>query len=211
MRIAVTPWSGSTPTRGRLNAIRAARSPVGEFGLDALIGTVVEAGRLTATTDAPAALAATDVTLICVGTPSRHDGAVNLDGIQAVTTQIAASLRRKSSRHIVVLRSTVPPGTTRNLVAAQLASLSGKSPGTDFGVAFNPEFLREGSGIEDFNDPAKTMVGAIDARTADQIMSLYGDLPGPRIITGIETAESREICRTMPGTRSRSRSRTRSA
>jgi GDP-mannose 6-dehydrogenase len=173
----------------KIDLLRGGRSPIHENGLDGLIGRTVGCGRLAATTDAAEAIMATDMSLVCVGTPSGADGSVDLAAVETVTAEIGSAIRSKSSRHVVVVRSTVPPGTTRNTIAARLAQASGKRPGEGFGIAFNPEFLRAGSGIEDFNNPAKTIVGAFDQRTAEEVMALYEGTSGPRIVTRIETAE----------------------
>ena len=114
---------------------------------------------------------------------------MSLKAIEAVSTEIGQAIRSKATRHEVVIRSTVLPGTTRELIVPRIAEASGMIPGSGFGVAFNPEFLREGSSVADFNTPSKTIVGALDEATAATVMSLYSDLPGAKITTKIETAE----------------------
>jgi GDP-mannose 6-dehydrogenase len=173
----------------KVDLIRAGRSPIVEPDLDDLVRKAVAAGRLTATMDAAEAIGASDLSLICVGTPSQPNGTVDLDAIEAVTAEIGLALRARTERHIVVVRSTVLPGTTRQIVVPRLAETSGKMPGHGFGIAYNPEFLREGSAVDDFRNPSKTVVGALDGTTADRVMSLYAGLPGVRISTEIETAE----------------------
>ena len=135
------------------------------------------------------AVASTDLSIVCVGTPSQPDGALSLKAIEAVSAEIGHEIRAKNTRHEVVIRSTVLPGTTRALVVPTIAEASGMIPGKAFGVAFNPEFMREGSSVADFNAPSKTIVGALDESTAATVMSLYSDLPGVKITTRIETAE----------------------
>jgi GDP-mannose 6-dehydrogenase len=139
--------------------------------------------------DAAKAVASTDMSIICVGTPSQPNGALSLKAIEAVSAEIGQAIRLKSARHVVVIRSTVVPGTTREIIAPTLGKASGKNLGSGFGVAFNPEFLREGSSVDDFNSPSRTIVGALDETTALAVMSLYSDLPGAKISTSVETAE----------------------
>ena len=129
------------------------------------------------------------MSIVCVGTPSRRNGALGLAAIEAVSTEIGQAIRSKPTRHEVVVRSTVLPGTTRDVILPRLIEASGKEPGDAFGVAFNPEFMREGSSVADFNTPSRTIVGALEERSADAVLSLYGHLPGAKITTDIETAE----------------------
>ena len=125
----------------------------------------MERGHLTATADVIQAVRGTDMSIVCVGTPSRRNGALGLTAIEAVSTEIGEAIRSKSTRHEVVVRSTVLPGTTRNVILPRLIKASGKEPGDAFGVAFNPEFMREGSSVADFNTPSRTIVGALDERS----------------------------------------------
>jgi len=173
----------------KTDLIQSGRSPIIERDIDELVKRTVDAGRLVATMDAAKAVASTDISIVCVGTPSQPNGALSVTAIDAVATEIGQAIRSKTTRHEVVIRSTVVPGTTREIIAPRLAETSGKIPGGGFGIAFNPEFLREGSSISDFNTPSKTVVGALDEATASVVMSLYSDLPGPKISTNIETAE----------------------
>ena len=173
----------------KVSLVNAGQSPVVERDIDNLVKSAKQSGRLTATTDAWIAVAATDISMICVGTPSQPNGSLSLDAIRKVVEEIGAAIRNKPTRHLVIVRSTVLPGTTRNTIAPLLAENSGKAPGVGFGLAFNPEFLREGSSVADFNAPPKTIVGALDDATATEVMSLYDDLPGSKIKTDFETAE----------------------
>jgi GDP-mannose 6-dehydrogenase len=166
--------------------VQSGRSPIVERDIDELVKRTAAAGRLTATSDANDAVADTDMSLICVGTPSRSDGSPDLSAIAAVLNEIGHAIRAKTTRHYVVVRSTVVPGTMRDLVTPRLAEACGNVP---FSVAYNPEFLREGSAVADFNMPPKTIVGAADKETADVVMSLYEHFPGRKIITELETAE----------------------
>jgi len=173
----------------KVNLIRSGRSPVIERDIDELVKRTVKAGRLVATTDAPEAIASTELSIVCVGTPSQPNGALNLKAIEAVSTDIGQAIRSKTTRHEIVIRSTVLPGTTRQIIVPRIAEASGMTPGSAFGIAFNPEFLRESSSVADFNAPSKTIVGALDESTAAIVLSLYSDLPGVKISTRIETAE----------------------
>jgi len=170
----------------KVDLIRSGRSPIVEPGIDDLIRRAVNSGRLMVTEDAAEAVAASDMSIVCVGTPGRPDGTLQLDALGAVVGEIGHAIRAKGKRHTVVVRSTVTPGTTRGLVAARLAELADN---TTVGGAFNPEFLREGSAVSDFNNPSRTVVGATDQETSDEVMSLYRDFPGLKISTDVEIAE----------------------
>jgi GDP-mannose 6-dehydrogenase len=172
----------------KVNLIRSGSSPIVERDIHELIKHNVEASRLTATEDAREAVSETDLSIVCVGTPSRPNGAISIDSIDAVSTEIGHAIRTKKN-HTIVIRSTVMPGTIRSIVAPRIAESSGKLSGIGFGLAFNPEFLREGSAVADFNSPSKTVVGSVDEATAATVMSLYADLPGPKITTSPEIAE----------------------
>jgi len=180
---------GVDKSETKVNLVQSGQSPIVEVEIGELIRAAVDVGRLTATVDAEHAVASTDLSIICVGTPSRSNGSLNLEAIETVTSEIGNALRSKATRHVVAVRSTVVPGTTRGVIVPRLVQESGKEPGPAFGVAFNPEFMREGSSVRDFNNPSKTVVGGLDESTAASIMSLYEELCGPKIITEIETAE----------------------
>lgn len=180
---------GIDKSKAKVDAIRAGRSPIIERDINELVERTVKRGNLTATGDAAEAVRSTDMSIVCVGTPSQPNGALSLAAIEAVSTEIGQAIRSKTTRHEVVIRSTVVPGTTRGVVVPRLIEASGKHPGHGFGVAFNPEFMREGSSVADFSTPSKTIVGPIDEATGAAVLSLYEDLPGPKITTEIETAE----------------------
>ena len=173
----------------KVDLIRSGRSPVIEREIDTLVATTVQSGHLTATVDAIEAVKSTDMSIVCVGTPGQRNGALGLTAVEAVSTEIGQALRSKVTRHEVVVRSTILPGTTRRVVLPRLVDASGKDPGDAFGVAFNPEFMREGSSVADFNTPSRTIVGALDGRSTDAVLSLFSHLPGVKIATDIETAE----------------------
>ena len=137
----------------KVDLIRGGRSPVVEREIDGLVKRTVENGHLTATADVMEAVKGTDISIVCVGTPSRRNGALGLTAIEAVSSEIGQAIRAKQTRHEVVIRSTVLPGTTRDVVLPRLIQASGKDPGEAFGLAFNPEFMREGSSVNDFNTP----------------------------------------------------------
>lgn len=173
----------------KVELIRNGKSPVIEPGIAEKVARAVASGRLTAMSDATEAIRQTDMSIICVGTPSAGNGNLDLTAIRQVATEIGRGLRAKDKPHIVTIRSTVLPGTTRQTIVPLIEEASGKKAGKDFDVAFNPEFLREGSAIADFNSPSKTVVGAFNSATAERVLALYKDLPGAKIAPPIETAE----------------------
>lgn len=173
----------------KVSSISSGKAPLLESGLDDMTRLNVEAGRLSATTGLAEAVATTSVTFVCVGTPSCHDGSVDLSALQAVARGIGRSLAVKPDYHLVVIRSTIPVGTTRGLVLPLLEAESGKTCGEDFGLCFHPEFLREGTAIADFFAPPKTVVGGYDERSGAMLASLYGAIDAPMIVTSIESAE----------------------
>jgi GDP-mannose 6-dehydrogenase len=170
----------------KVDLIQSGRSPIIEREIHALVQKTVKAGNLRATTDAAEAVAATEISIVCVGTPSQANGNLSLHALGAVAREIGEAIGKKANRHIVALRSTVTPGTTRGFFAPQLLEAA---PREHIGISFNPEFLREGSAVADFNTPSRTVVGALDSDTAATVMSLYDDLPGAKVTTAIETAE----------------------
>jgi len=169
--------------------INAGSSPVIEKNLDQVIAAAVAEGRLKATHDAREAVLGSDLSLICVGTPSKKNGDLDTSAVKSVCAEIGEVLRDKSSWHTVVIRSTVLPGTIRDIVIPELERASGKKLGVDFGVGSNPEFLREGTALEDFHHPPKTIVGAQDERTGKEIASLYDGINAPLLVVPIEVAE----------------------
>ena len=130
---------GIDKAKAKVDLIGAGRSPVVEREIDEIVKRNVEKGHLTATSDVTQAVKCTDMSIVCVGTPSRRNGALGLIAIEAVSTEIGEAIRSKSTRHEVVVRSTVLPGTTRNVILPRLIEASRKEPGNAFGVAFNPE------------------------------------------------------------------------
>jgi GDP-mannose 6-dehydrogenase len=173
----------------KAESLNGGRSPIVEPGLDDLIRSGVEAGRLRATTDTNDAIAATDLSLLCVGTPSRRNGSLDLSYLERVSEQIGDALRGKPSYHVVVVRSTVLPGTTHDVVIPALERRSGKRFGEGFGVSVNPEFLREGTALADFRKPPLTVVGHNHAVDATGTTALYGNVDAPLVMTSIPVAE----------------------
>jgi GDP-mannose 6-dehydrogenase len=147
---------GVDPDRRKVELINQGASPILEPGLRELLSKHIGTGRLIATHDVDQAIRRTDVSFISVGTPSRQNGSLNLDYVQQVCEQIGKALTDKAEYHVVVARSTMLPSTVRSLVIPVIAKASGKRAGVDFGVGVNPEFLREGTAIFDFDHPPKT-------------------------------------------------------
>jgi GDP-mannose 6-dehydrogenase len=164
-------------------------SPIVEKGLDELIRTASDNGLLSATTDTGEAVHSTDLSLLCVGTPSRKNGSLDLSFLERVCEQIGTALKTKDAYHVVVVRSTVLPGTTHELVIPTLERASGKQYGVGFGVTVNPEFLREGTAIHDFRNPPLTLVGHNYQSDAAPTEALYSKVQAPLVNTNIRTAE----------------------
>jgi GDP-mannose 6-dehydrogenase len=174
---------------GKVASLNEGRSPIVEKGLDELIRENAANGRLRATTDTKEAVDATELSLICVGTPSRRNGSLDLSYLERVCEQIGEALAGKAGYHVVVVRSTVLPGTTHGVVIPALERTSGKKYGTGFGVAVNPEFLREGTAIHDFRHPPLTLVGHNYTSDAQPTEALYAKVDAPLVTTSIRTAE----------------------
>jgi GDP-mannose 6-dehydrogenase len=173
----------------KVASLNEGRSPIVEKGLDELIRDNAASGRLRATTSTKEAVNATDLSLICVGTPSRRNGSLDLSYLERVCEQIGEVLSSKPSYHVVVVRSTVLPGTTHEVVIPALERTSGKKYGTAFGVTVNPEFLREGTAIKDFRQPPMTLIGHNYASDARPTEALYSEVDAPLVTTSIRTAE----------------------
>ena len=173
----------------KVRLIDAGQTPVLEAGLAESVAASVADGRLTATTDGVAAVRSTDVSLVCVGTPSTSSGGLSTDALERVAIVIAHGLAGVDGRHTVVIRSTMLPGTCERLVVPLLEANSGRHAGEDFGVAVNPEFLREGTSLDDFENPPKTVIGAIDDASAEAVAALYDGVPGPVHRVSLRVAE----------------------
>jgi GDP-mannose 6-dehydrogenase len=180
---------GVDPVPTKVNLINEGRSPIIEADISELIEETVKAGQLRATWDHEEAVRTTELSFVCVGTPSQSNGNLDLTHIRRVCEQIGKALASKSQHHVVVIRSTILPGTMRGIVIPILEEYSGKKAGMDFGVCNNPEFLREGSAVKDFNAPPKTVIGESDGASGDMLAGLYAKLDAPLIRTDLETAE----------------------
>jgi len=169
--------------------LNSGRAPIVEERISDLIADGVAAGRLRATTDAIDAVVNSDVSLVSVGTPSNGNGSLNLSAVQRVSEQIGRAIAIKDQRHLVVVRSTVLPGTVRCVVTPIITRESGKVRGEGFGICFNPEFLREGSSVEDYYNPPYTLIGRADDEDGRTAADLYAGIRADTYYTTIETAE----------------------
>jgi len=173
----------------KVDIVSRGNSPIIEAGIDSLIGEMVGAGKLKATTGTVMAVQSSEVSLVCVGTPSNANGSLDLSYVTRVCEEIGAALKQKSTRHIIVIRSTILPGTVENVVVPSLEKYSGLKAGAGFGVCINPEFLREGSSISDFYAPPFTLIGADDEQTANTVRQLYAGVDAPVVVTSVKSAE----------------------
>lgn len=176
--------------RTKLALIEAGKSPIVETGIMELMEDVVASGRVRVTDDAAAAIASTELSFVCVGTPSQPNGSQSLAALTRLSEQIGTALKAKTEHHTVVVRSTVQPGTVEEVVKPLLEEHSGKKAGKDFSVCFQPEFLREGSSVKDYDNPPMTVVGVSDDAAAEQLENLFGHLPNKFIRTDVRTAET---------------------
>jgi len=171
----------------KVNMINALKTPIYEPGLEELMKK--NEGRFYATKSYQKAIQNSEITFICVGTPSKDDGSIDLSYVKASAEQIGKSLAKKEEYHVLVVKSTVLPGTTENVVKQIIEETSGKRAFVDFGLATNPEFLREGNAIDDFFKPDRIVIGAEDERTKKILYELYKQFNCPKLITDIKTAE----------------------
>ncbi|HET7546143.1 MAG TPA: nucleotide sugar dehydrogenase [Usitatibacter sp.] len=179
---------GVDPQQAKVDLINAGSSPIIEKDIGEMIARAVAEGRLSATANVQEAVRHTDLSLICVGTPSLGNGHIDLKYVRRVCEEIGTALKDHPG-HTVVVRSTMLPGTMRNVVIPALETASGLKAGEDFGVCLNPEFLREGTAVHDYFHPPKTVIGELDRASGDVVAKIYGHLPGPVIRTDYETAE----------------------
>ena len=180
---------GVDPVRTKVELINAGQSPIIETDIGELIAASAHAGRLRATDDPAEAIRATELSFICVGTPSQGNGNLDLGYVKRACQEIGQALRQKSARHTVVMRSTILPGTMREVVIPILEDSSGKRAGSDFGICHNPEFLREGTSVQDFRCPPKTVIGELDPASGNTLAALYKNIKAPLIRTDLETSE----------------------
>ncbi|WP_020589304.1 nucleotide sugar dehydrogenase [Desulfobacter curvatus] len=180
---------GVDPVKVKVDIVNSGRTPIIEKDIGDIIESVVAEGKLSAVSDAKEAIEKTDLSLVCVGTPSQLNGNLDTSFVRRVCENIGAALKEKDAFHVVVIRSTILPGTINTVVIPVLETSSGKVAGKDFGVCNNPEFLREGTAVYDFYHPPKTVIGETDARSGDLLASIYEKLDAPMIRTKIEVAE----------------------
>jgi GDP-mannose 6-dehydrogenase len=180
---------GVDPVRTKVALINSGKSPIIETAIDEIIASAVQSGSLRATEDVVDAVHQTQLSFVCVGTPSQSNGNLDLSYVRRVCEQVGRALKEKGERHVVVIRSTILPGTMRTVVIPTLEESSGKKAGVGFGVCHNPEFLREGSAVEDFYHPPKTVIGELDATSGDVLAMLYEKIKAPLIRTDLATAE----------------------
>jgi len=169
----------------KADLLNQGRSPVIEAGLGELIQEGVRAGRLRATTDCDEAMAGTDLAFVCVGTPSKGNGSLDLGYLRRVADDIGQAIRRQGSPVVVVVRSTVLPGTTRQVLLPDLERAAGRP----VPVAVHPEFLREGTAIRDYHEPPKVVVGAVDEAVRDLVTPVVTRPGAPLVQTDLELAE----------------------
>jgi GDP-mannose 6-dehydrogenase len=180
---------GVDPVERKVDLINAGRTPIIERDIGEMIEEQVAARRLSATSDVIGAVRQSDLVFICVGTPSRSNGDIDLTFVKRVCEQIGAALREHAAAPAIVIRSTMLPGTMRNVVIPTLEAHSQRRAGIDFGVCINPEFLRESTAVYDYFHPPKTVIGEFNRASGDLLASLYEHMPAPLVRTDIESAE----------------------
>jgi UDPglucose 6-dehydrogenase len=171
----------------KIDLINRGISPIYEKGLEELLAKYK--GKIKATDDYKYAIQNSKITFICVGTPSKKNGNINLSFIKDATKNIGKQLKEKDEWHLVVVKSTVLPGTTKNIILPLLEKHSRKKAGKDFGLAMNPEFLREGGAIKDFLEPDRIVIGFYDEKSRKMLRKLYKDFPCPIVETSLSAAE----------------------
>jgi GDP-mannose 6-dehydrogenase len=180
---------GVDPNATKVALINDGKTPIIEKDIGEMIGRCVRDKLLWATTDVKEAVFSSEISLICVGTPSQLNGNLDLSHVRKVCNEIGAALREKEEFHVVVARSTMLPGSMRDVVIPTLEEASGKKAGVDFGVCNNPEFLREGTAVYDYYNPPKTVIGESDERAGAMLLKLYEKMDAPLVRTSVETAE----------------------
>lgn len=180
---------GVDPNPTKVDLINQGVTPIIEKDIGEMIAATVKSGHLRATADVHDAVMNTDMSLICVGTPSQLNGNLDLSHVRKVCEQIGAAIKDKTSFHVVVARSTMLPGSMSSVVIPTLEAASGKKAGVDFGVCNNPEFLREGTAVYDYYHPPKTVIGESDEKAGAMLVQLYQKMDAPLVRTDVETAE----------------------
>lgn len=179
----------------KVDLINRGQSPIVEKDIGGFVKDAAESGRLSATADAAAAVAGSEMAIVCVGTPSRPTGALDTSYVEKVTARIGEALVGRETPFVLVFRSTMTPGTLRNVVVPILESAAGWTDEADISVLFHPEFLREGSAVWDFYNPPKIVVGEYVQGTAGALLNLYGDkYDAPRVVCDLEEAEMVKYC-----------------
>jgi GDP-mannose 6-dehydrogenase len=181
---------GVDPVQHKLEAMRAGRAPVLEPGMDAVVSQAVHDGRLQVTADPGVGMEGAEISLICVGTPTSSQGEIDLSHVRLVSRQIGEHLGKAAPGHVVVLRSTVVPGTSRNLMVPEIEKTSGRKVGEGWDACFNPEFLREGSSLQDYDRPSRVLVGERSAGVGQRVLQLYEKVEAPRFVSTLEVAET---------------------
>ena len=172
---------GVDPEATKVDLINSGRSPIIEKDLPEIIQEQVGRGRLRATSDVAEAVRVSDLVFVCVGTPSQPNGGIDLKYIKRVCEQIGRTLATHAGAPVIVMRSTMLPGTMRDVVIPILEKFSGKKAGEEFGLCINPEFLREGTAVHDNYHPPKTVIGEVNKASGDLLAALYARTPGPMI------------------------------
>lgn len=180
--------------QAKLEMLREGTTPIVEEGMVELVRAVASSGRVSVTTDADEAIRESDLSFICVGTPSAANGSQDQGAVLRLAADMGRALAHKSPGHVLVFRSTLVPGTVEEVLIPILERESGKQQGKDFFVCFQPEFLREGSSIKDYDKPPFTVVGAAHPRPVELLRQLFGHLPCEFIATSIRTAEMMKYC-----------------
>jgi GDP-mannose 6-dehydrogenase len=181
--------TGVDISRTKVEMLDSGRTPIIEARMEELVAAANKSCRLHATNDSVAAVLASDISFVCVGTPSLRSGKLDLSHVEHVSREIGSALKQKSSFHTVVLRSTVLPGTTETLMIPAIEQTSGKKCGVDFAVCYNPEFMREGSAVADFLQPPYTIFGSQNPEHLAPLRELYKEIPGTVFETSIRVAE----------------------
>jgi len=180
---------GVDVNRSKVGQVAAGQTPVIEPELDQFVRQAVRSKHLRATVDARSAVHQSDISLVCVGTPSNGNGSLHMGFVERVCREIGSALADKPAYHVVVVRSTVLPGTVRTKLVPLLEDTSGRRAGADFGVCMNPEFLREGTAVKDYYQPSQIVIGQLDARSGDVVQETYHAVDAPSIRTELDTAE----------------------
>ena len=180
---------GVDSNQTKVDLINDGIAPIVEKDIGEMIAHARGESLLSATTSVVSAVAETTLSIVCVGTPSQLNGNLDLSYVRRVCEEIGTAVRSKSSFHVIVIRSTILPGSMRNVIIPALEEASGKVAGRDFGVCNNPEFLREGTAVFDYNNPPKTIIGETDSFAGDVLLQLYSHLDAPLVRTSIEVAE----------------------